>query len=218
MIKIAIASQQHIVRAALQTFLEKQPDFEIAECAVIDHELLEIITREQVDVVVFYFPKHESNIVQVVHDVVRQASKTGIVILMVDYNQNRLLELFRAGVRAFIQTDDTPEDLIRAIHEAAIGKRFLTHEIYSKVFEFILDTAPGQYNHDDVLDPQQQLTTREREVIQFSVEGYTCRDIAERLGISRRTIETHRGKAMHKLGLHTRIELLRYAISRGILP
>jgi len=216
--RIVIACQQHIIRTALRTLLGKKPEFKIVECTVNSHELLKTITKGQIDVLVLYLSKPESSMVQVVHDVVRRAPKMGVVILTVGYNQNYLLELFRAGVRAFVQTDDTPQDLIRAIHEAAVGKRFLTHEIYSKVFEFILDTAPGQYNSDDALDPQQQLTAREREVIQLSVEGYTCREIAERLGVSKRTIETHRGKAMHKLGLHTRIELLRYAISRGILP
>jgi two-component system response regulator NreC len=75
-----------------------------------------------------------------------------------------------------------------------------------------------QMSRDNVIDPYENLTTREREILQLAAQGYTSAKIASHLYISRRTVEIHRANMMRKLGLSSQTELLRFAIQRGILP
>jgi DNA-binding NarL/FixJ family response regulator len=141
-----------------------------------------------------------------------------VVIIAGNCQENHLIELLRSGVRSVIPLDVASEELLRALHEASKGRRYLPHPIYDRMIETILDKVPSSSrNADPAIDPYDRLTGREREVIRLAVDGHTCRNIAEQLCVSARTVETHRANAMHKLGLNSRIELLRYAVSRGIL-
>ncbi len=78
--------------------------------------------------------------------------------------------------------------------------------------------AGSAWNHNRAADKYETLTKREREVLQLTVEGHTNSEIASRLGISLRTAETHRSRLMHKLGVHTQADLIRFALRRGIIP
>ena len=124
----------------------------------------------------------------------------------------------RLSLPGSIDTDVPVEELLHAIRQAEQGQRYLPHPIYNKMIDTILSKIPTHPRSSvPNLNPEDRLTTREREVLQLAAEGRTCREIAQNLCVSTRTVETHRGNAMHKLGLSSRIELLRYAISRGLL-
>jgi two-component system response regulator NreC len=109
--------------------------------------------------------------------------------------------------------DANAAELLRAVHEVVTGRRYLSPPLSEHAIEAYLQKA-----QDAVLDLYETLTTREREVLQLAAEGRTNADIAALLYVSPRTVETHRAHLMHKLGLHTQADLIRYALKRGILP
>jgi two-component system response regulator NreC len=120
-------------------------------------------------------------------------------------------EALQAGAIAYVLKDAGVEELIKAIREAAAGRRFLTPSVHQ---DLLLAGRPRLENGSD---PYQSLSHREREVLQLTVEGHSGNEIAERLFISPRTVESHRANVMRKLNVRNQKELVRYAMQRGIL-
>jgi DNA-binding NarL/FixJ family response regulator len=116
------------------------------------------------------------------------------------------------GVSAYVLKDAGSSDLIKAVREVAAGHRYLSPPLSDRAIE-----AYQQVANAGTLDKYETLTTREREVLQLTVEGHTNSEVASRLGISVRTSETHRSRLMHKLNVHTQADLIRFALRRGII-
>jgi DNA-binding NarL/FixJ family response regulator len=128
-------------------------------------------------------------------------------------NEAYVLEALGNGASAYVLKDSSSADLVLAVREAASGRRYLSPPLSDRAIEAYQEKAKAS-----ALDNYETLTTREREVLQLAAEGNTSSEIAARLGISPRTAETHRTHLMHKLGLHTQADLIRYALRRGIIP
>jgi len=105
------------------------------------------------------------------------------------------------------------EDLVRAVRDVLVGKRYLSDPISERVIELYIEREKGTA----LDDPYETLTNREREVLQMVAEGMSSTEIAERLFIGVRTVETHRANMMHKLNLKNQADVIRYAFQRGIL-
>ena len=128
-------------------------------------------------------------------------------------NDCYVVEALQAGAKAYVLKDSPPEELVRAVREAALGRRYLAPPLSDRAIEVYL-----QRSEDSQLDPYDMLTTREREVLHLAAQGMTSSETAGRLCISPRTVEVHRARVMQKLGLHNRTELIHFAIRRGIIP
>ncbi|MEP6901057.1 MAG: response regulator transcription factor, partial [Actinomycetota bacterium] len=136
-----------------------------------------------------------------------------VIILSMYDDEGFVLEALSNGVSAYVLKDAGSADLIQAVREVSSGHRYLSAPLSDRAIEVY-----EQMTKAGTMDKYETLTTREREVFHLSAEGHTNSEIAERLGISVRTAETHRSKLMHKLGVHTQADLTRYAIKRGIIP
>jgi DNA-binding NarL/FixJ family response regulator len=117
-----------------------------------------------------------------------------------------------AGATAYVLKDAGADQLVQAIRAAARGQRYFSPPLTADGVEAYLRRTE---NSSD--DPKEALTSREREVLQLTVEGHSGADIAERLFISPRTVETHRANLMRKLGVRNQKELVRYAVERGMM-
>jgi len=150
-------------------------------------------------------------------EVTRQITQRGlpakVVVLSMHSNEAYVLEAMKNGAAAYVLKDSTSAELIRAVHEAVAGRRYLSPPLSERAIEVYLQKA----RTTETLDRYETLTTREREVLHLGAEGHTNAEIAARLFISPRTVETHRANLMHKLGLRTHTDLIRYALRRGIL-
>ncbi len=153
------------------------------------------------------------NGLEVARQLHRQTPKVGIVVLSMYDDEGFVLEALAHGVSAYVLKDSNSSDLVQAVREVAAGRRYLSPPLSDRAIETYLQLAKT-----GAMDKHETLTTREREVLQLSAEGHTNSEIAARLGISTRTAETHRSRLMHKLGLHTQSDLIRYALKRGIIP
>lgn len=124
-----------------------------------------------------------------------------------------MIEALQAGAKGYVLKEATANELIRAIREAIADHRYLSSSLSERAIQAYL-----QKSADSTLDPYDMLSSREREVLHLAAEDHTNAEIAVRLFISRRTVEIHRANMMRKLGLSNRVQLIRYAIQRGILP
>ena len=153
------------------------------------------------------------NGIEVTRQVSKQSPKTAIIILSMYNNEAYVLEALRAGAKGYILKDSTAAELVKAVREAIIGRHYLSMSLSERAIESYVEKSKETY-----LDPYDTLTTREREVLHLAAQSCTNAEIAERLYISRRTVEVHRANVMHKLGLRSQPQLIRYAMKRGILP
>jgi two-component system, NarL family, response regulator NreC len=210
---IVLADDHRIVRQGLRALLTAEADFKVVGEAGDGREALEQVKHLSPDVLVLDLMMPGLNGLEVARQLHKQTPKVGIVVLSMHDDEGFVLEALANGVSAYVLKDSSSSDLVQAVREVAAGRRYLSAPLSDRVIETYLQMAKI-----GTMDKHETLTTREREVLQLSAEGHTNSEIAARLGISTRTAETHRSRLMHKLGLHTQADLIRYALKRGIIP
>jgi two-component system, NarL family, response regulator NreC len=213
MTTIVLADDHRIVRQGLRALLTAEENFEVVGEAGDGREALELVRRLRPDVLVLDLMMPGLNGLEVARQLHRQTPKVGVVVLSMYDDEGFVLEALAHGVAAYVLKDSNSSDLVQAVREVAAGRRYLSPPLSDRAIETYLQLAKT-----GAMDKHETLTTREREVLQLSAEGHTNSEIAARLGISTRTAETHRSRLMHKLGLHTQSDLIRYALKRGIIP
>lgn len=214
MINIFLADDHQIVRKGIKAILSIEPDFKVVGEAGDGIETVKLVEELHPDILILDLMMGGINGLEVTRQLTKKTPKTGIVVLSMHSNEAYVLEALRSGAMAYILKDNTTEDLVHAIREVAVGRRYLSSPLSDRaIMAYTQKTDTGKMQ-----DPYEQLTTREREVLQMSAQGLSNTDIAGRLFISPRTIETHRANLMHKLGIRTQAELLQYAILRGLIP
>jgi DNA-binding NarL/FixJ family response regulator len=209
---IVLADDHRIVRQGLRALLAGEADFEVVGEADDGREALELVKRLNPDVLILDLMMPGLNGLEVARQMPRQSPGVRVVVLSMHDDEGFVLEALANGVSGYVLKDSNSSDLVHAVREVAAGRRYLSPPLSDRAIE-----AYQQRAKVGTMDKHETLTTREREVLQLSAEGHTNSEIAARLGISTRTAETHRSRVMHKLGLHTQSDLIRYAIRRGII-
>lgn len=213
MTTIVLADDHHIVRQGLRALLEVEPGFNVVAEAGDGLEALQLVEQLGPNVLVLDLMMPWLNGLEVTRQLTKHSPKTGIVILSMYANEAYVLEALANGASAYVLKDSDSADLVHAVREVAAGRRYLSPPLSDRAIEVYQAKAKAA-----TLDRYETLTTREREVLQLIAEGHTNTDIASLLGISARTVETHRSNLMHKLVLHTQADVIRYALRRGIIP
>lgn len=213
MITLVLAEDHHIVRQGIRFLLEAEADLKVIGEVSDGLEAVRMVSRLSPDILVLDLMMEGLNGLEVARQVSAQSPKTAIIILSMYNNEAYVLEALRAGAKGYVLKDSTAAELVKAVREAVIGRHYLSASLSERVIENYIEKSKETY-----LDPYDTLTTREREVLHLAAQSRTNAEIAERLYISRRTVEVHRASFMHKLGLSSQAQLIRYAIKRGILP
>jgi two-component system response regulator NreC len=213
MITLVLAEDHHIVRQGIRSLLEAEADFEVIGEVSDGLEAVRMVEKLHPNILVLDLMMSGLNGLEVARQVSKQSPKTAIVILSMYNNEAYVLEALRAGAKGYVLKDSTAAELVKAIREAEIGRHYLSASLSERAIENYIEKSKETY-----LDPYDTLTTREREVLHLAAQSCTNAEIAERLYISRRTVEVHRANVMHKLGLRSQPQLIRYAMKRGILP
>ena len=213
MITLVLAEDHHIVRQGIRSLLEAEVDFQVIGEVSDGLEAVRIVEELHPDILVLDLMMGGLNGLEVTRQVSKQSPKTSIIILSMYNNEVYVLEALRAGAKGYVLKDSTAAELVKAVREAIIGRHYLSTSLSERAIEKYIEKSKETY-----LDPYDTLTTREREILNLAAQSYNNAEIAERLFISRRTVEVHRANAMRKIGLHSQTQLIRYAIKRGILP
>ncbi len=213
MTTIVLADDHHVVRQGLRALLEAESDFNVVGEAGDGLEALQMVELLKPNVLVLDLMMPGLNGLEVTRQTIKHTSQTRVVILSMYANEAYVLEALGNGASAYVVKDSSSADLVLAVREVALGRRYLSPPLSDRAIEVYQEKAKAA-----TLDKYETLTTREREVLQLTAEGHTSAEIAGRLGISSRTAETHRSNLMHKLDLHTQADLIRYALRRGIIP
>jgi len=199
-ISVQICDDQALVRAGLRRLLDEQPGLEvIAEAARADEAVAQM-RAHQPDVLLLDVAVPSRNGLDALFEIAQAASETRVLVLSQHDDPAYIRRAFRAGTTGYLLREAADTELVHAIWEVASGRPYLHPLLGARLAS--------------VTDP---LSDREHEVLHLLALGYTNQEIAKLLFISVRTAETHRGRIMQKLGLHTRAEVVRYALSAGEL-
>ncbi|MFA4837045.1 MAG: response regulator transcription factor [Dehalococcoidia bacterium] len=213
MITIILADDHHVVRQGLRALLESYEDFKVVGEAPSGIEAIHLTERLKPNILLLDLMMGAMNGLEVTRQVRKRSPTTSVVILSMYADEAFVLEALRAGARAYVLKESTSEELVHGIREAFAGHRYLS----SPLSELAINHYLSKTDQSD-LTTYETLTMREREVLHLVVNGMTSAEIAQRLHIAPHTVDLHRSSMMHKLGLRNQIQLVRYAILRGIIP
>lgn len=210
--RIVLADDHPIVRQGLRALLEAETDFQLVGEAGDGLEAVGLVERVKPDVLVLDLMMPGLAGFEVARQTRQRSPQTRIVILSMHADEGYVLEALTAGASAYVLKKSATADLVKAIRDAIAGRRFLSPPLSEHLIDAYVEKTKSA-----PLDSYNTLTPREREVLQLAAEGHTNAKIATRLSISPRTVEMHRASVMRKLGLQNQVELVRYALQRGIL-
>jgi two-component system response regulator NreC len=211
-IRVVLADDHAILRAGLQSLLNAQPDIEVVGEASDGLVTLQVVQELQPDVVLLDISMPGLNGLDATREIKRLCPATQVLILTMHDDDAYLRQALRAGASGFVLKRADDRDLLAAIRAVCCGEIYI-HPSMSKAMVNVL--IPSQQAPER--SGEQQLTPREQEVLRLLAEGYTNQEIAQRLILSVKTVETHRSHIMDKLGCKTRAELVRYARQESLL-
>jgi DNA-binding NarL/FixJ family response regulator len=212
-VRVLLAEDHTIVRKGLRSLLDGEAGIEVIGEAKDGREAIEKAGQLHPDVVVMDITMPGLNGLEATRQIKKRFPEVQVVILTVHANEEYVFQILRAGASGYVVKQAAPGELISAIQAAYRGESFLSPSISRKVIEEYVRQAEATAEPDSY----DQLTDREREVLQLIAEGHPNREIAGLLHISVKTVETHRARLMDKLDLHSTAELTQYALRRGMI-
>jgi DNA-binding NarL/FixJ family response regulator len=192
-VRVLIADDHGIVRSGLRLLLERQPDVEVIGEAADGAEARELAIRERPDLAILDLKMPKLTGLQATREIKAQAPEVAVLILSMHDDDRYVAEAMKAGASGYVVKTQADTDLVAAIRAVERGESFPAPE------------ARGA------------LTPREEEIVKLVAEAHTTKEIAAILHLSEKTVENHRANAMRKLGMRDRVELVRYAIRRGLI-
>lgn len=206
-IRVLVADDHPVVRQGLKFMLAREGFAVVAE-ATDGRDALRQAEDTQPEVAVLDLAMPGLNGLDAAREIMRTAPGTKTIILTQHTEEPYILEALRAGVHGYVLKSQAVSDMIQAIRDVHRGRLYLSPSISNVVV--------GAYRERGEL-PRDPLTPREREVLQLVAEGKSTKQLAEILGITVKTAESHRSRIMFKLGIHEKAGLVRYAIKRGLI-
>jgi DNA-binding NarL/FixJ family response regulator len=207
--RILLADDHEVVRHGLRVLLEAHPGWEVVGEAGNGREAVDKVRQTKPDVVVLDITMPELNGLEATRQILKAAPQTEVLILTMHESEQVAREVLAAGARGYLLKSDAAHDLVDAVDALRQHRPFFTSRVSQMLLEGYLhgptlsETAPTK---------RELLTPREREIVQLLAEGKSNKEVAGALGISPKTIETHRANIMRKLNLHSVSELVRFAV------
>jgi DNA-binding NarL/FixJ family response regulator len=209
---VLIADDHEIVRAGVRNLLESA-GYECGGEASNGREAVSMAQELQPDVAILDVTMPELNGIEAARQVLKLCPKTKVLVFTVHDAEQVVVEIFRTGAHGYILKSDAGRQLLDAVRTVLEGKHYFSSQVSEVIFESMKN---GNLPHA-ATPADEKPTTREREIIQLLAEGSSNKEVADKLGISVKTVETHRAAIMRKLGLHSIGELVRYAIRNHII-
>jgi DNA-binding NarL/FixJ family response regulator len=207
--RILIADDHGIVRGGLRLLLERQPGVEVVGEAADGAEAVERALALRPDVAILDVAMPRLTGLQAAREIKAHAPEIGVLVLSMHDDERYVFEALKAGASGYVLKREADQDLVDAVGAVTRGEPFLTNAATGTLLrEWMADESAG---------PREALSPREQEVVKLIAEAHTNREIGEILHLSEKTVESHRGNILRKLGMRDRVELVRYAIRRGLV-
>jgi DNA-binding NarL/FixJ family response regulator len=211
-ISVLLAEDHAIVRKGLRSLLAAEVDIEVIGEAADGREAIEMASKLRPNIVVMDITMPGLNGLEATRQIKHRLPEVQVVVLTMHTAEEYIFQILRAGASGYVVKRAAPSELISAVRAAYRGESFLSPSVSRTVIEEYVRKAGALVEGDSY----EELTPREREVLQLIAEGHSTRGIAELLCLSAKTVQSHRANLMRKLGIYTTAELTQYAIRKGV--
>ena len=209
--RILVADDHHIVRSGIRLLLDRQPDLEVVAEAPDGIAAVEQALASRPDLCILDVAMPKMTGLQAAREIRAQMPNVRVLMLSMHDDDRYLFEALKAGASGYVLKGEADQDLVAAIRAVRRGDAFLTNLAERSIIRGWMDHG------DDGPGPGPSLTPREEEVVKLIAEAHTNAQIAELLHLSEKTVESHRANVLRKLGMRDRVQLVRYAIRRGLV-
>ncbi|MCL4503983.1 MAG: response regulator transcription factor [Deltaproteobacteria bacterium] len=210
-IKIILADDHQIVRQGLRSLLAGEPDMEVVGEADNGRETLKLVEQLAPDVVIMDISMPDLNGIEATRQLLAESTAVKVIALSMHSDSLFVLNMLRSGALGYLLKDCALEELVKAIRTVMRSQTYISPGVSDLLIQDLANSCVAEPS-----SAYSVFTPREREVLHFLVEGQGTPQIAAHLGVSNKTIETHRKQIMNKLGLNSVAELTKYAIRQGL--
>ncbi len=210
-IRLLLADDHRLMRAGLRALLHSLEHVQVVAEAGNGYEALQLAEQHRPDIVIMDIGMEELNGLEATARMAKLAPAPRVIVLSMHANEEYVRRALQAGAVAYLLKGAEPAELEFAIQAVMRGETYLTPAVSKQVIQ--------DYLHSGAVKPDslRELTPRQREVLQLIAEGHSTKDIARKLNLSIKTVETHRGELMNRLDIHEVAGLVRYAIRTGLV-
>jgi two-component system response regulator NreC len=212
-LSIVLGDDHTLVRQGLRKILEEQPEWTVVAEASDGREAVRQALLLQPDVVVLDIGMPLLNGIEATRQIARRFANINILILSMHSEEAYITQAMKAGARGYLLKDSADTELIRAVAAVAAGKSYFS----PAVARVMLDDYVRHLAEKGIVDRFESLSEREREIFQLIAEAHSNKEIADLLSVSPATVETHRAHILQKLDVHNTVELVLYAVRRGVI-
>jgi DNA-binding NarL/FixJ family response regulator len=208
MLRVLIADDHGIVRSGVRMLIDRQAGMEVVAEAEDGVAAVEQALVERPDVAVLDVAMPRMTGIQAAREIKAQSPETSILLLSMHDDEHYLYDALRSGASGYVLKRAADHDLVDAVRAVGAGRSFVSPHA---------EGAQRWLAENGGDEPRDRLTPREVDVLKLIAEAYTNKQIAEILHVSEKTVESHRANVLSKLGMRDRVELVRYAIRRGLV-
>ncbi|MBP6787153.1 MAG: response regulator transcription factor [Candidatus Promineofilum sp.] len=212
-IRLLLADDHAVVRSGLRMLLQAQPDMIIVGEAETGQEAIRRVAELSPDVVLMDIEMPGMNGIEATRRIKADAPAAAVLALTMYEDDQYFFEMLRAGASGYVPKRAAPDELVSAIRAVSRGEVFLYPSLAGRLVQDYLRRGPAGEGET----PSDELTPREQEVLTLIAQGFSNNEIADRLVISAKTVDRHRENIMRKLNLHNRVDLVKYALRKGLI-
>jgi DNA-binding NarL/FixJ family response regulator len=208
---IVLADDHQIVREGIRRLIETRSDFEVIGEVGNGEDAVRMIIERKPDIALMDINMPRVSGIEATRRLERQGVDTRVLVLSMHEDRSYVEEVLRAGAAGYVVKNSSPEDLLSAIDAVREGRSYLSDSITQQVVDAIV------HPDGDAPAGMAVLTDREREVLQLIAEGLSSKEIAGQLGVSLKTVDSHRSNLMEKLDIHKVAGLVKFAVRAGLV-
>jgi DNA-binding NarL/FixJ family response regulator len=212
-IRLLLADDHAVVRSGLRMLLQAQPDMIIVGEAETGQEAIHRVAELSPDVVLMDIEMPGMNGIEATRRIKANAPAAAVLALTMYEDDQYFFEMLRAGASGYVPKRAAPDELVSAIRAVSRGEVFLYPSLAGRLVQDYLRRGPAGEGEP----PGDELTPREQEVLTLIAQGFSNNEIADQLVISAKTVDRHRENIMRKLNLHNRVDLVKYALRKGLI-
>jgi DNA-binding NarL/FixJ family response regulator len=217
-IKVILVDDHSLVRAGIRSLIQNIAGVEVIAEANNGRDAIRLIDELIPDLVLLDIAMPELNGLEVISRISKDNTDTKVIILSMHTNEEYVVQALKSGAAGYLLKDSAPNELEIAVNAVMRGETYLSPAISKHVVDNYLrrisDVSTEKEKGPDIF---RQLTSRQREILQLIAEGNSTKEIANKLNVSIKTVETHRMQLMERIGIHDVAGLVRYAIRMGII-